>query len=128
MINVIIKEGKMEFKDIPSYSTYTRILSSYSNTGRTLIMTLEEYSPDTTENQARLFKALLIQGSNASGYTYREFEDELKQHFAPYRYEESIIGGKVKIRKKVSEMTNREFNIYLEQSIQFCAEFYDIKF
>lgn len=91
-------------------------------------MTFEEFSPDINEAQHKLFKALLIQGSEASGYTYKEFEDELINEFAPYKYQRSILGEMVKERKQVSEMNHKEFNIFIEQCIQFSNEFYGTKF
>lgn len=117
-----------KFVNTESMSLYMKFMDSYNDTGKTLLMTIEEYSNDVTDKQYAMFKALVIEGSNTSGYTYNEFEDELITTFAPYRYQVSIIGGKVKIRKRVPEMNHREFNIFIEQSIQFCAEFYDIKF
>jgi len=116
------------FVNKESMSQYQKFMDSYNDTGKILVMTIEEYSPDLTEKQHLLFKALLVQGSMISGYSYKEFEDELTDNFAPYKYQESIIGGKVKIRKKVSEMNHKEFNIFLEQCIQFSAEFYGLKF
>lgn len=103
-------------------------MDSFNNSGKTLIITIEEYSPDINENQHKLFKALLVKGSEVSGYTYKEFEDELIQSFAPYKYQRSIMGEMVKERKSVSEMNHKEFNIFIEQCIQFCSMFYDLKF
>lgn len=103
-------------------------MDAYSNTGKILVMTIEEYSPYITESQHKLFKALLVKGSEVSGYTYKEFEDELIQSFAPYKYQRSIMGEMVKERKSVSEMNHKEFNIFIEQCILFANEFYDIKF
>ena len=116
------------FENQVSVVLYNRTMETYSNTGKILVMNIEEYSPDTTENQHKLFKALLIQGSQSSGYTYKEFEGELIDNFAPDKYQRSIMGEMVKIRKQVSEMNHKEFNIFIEQCIQFCAEFYEIKF
>lgn len=107
---------------------YSKTIDSYNNSEKKLVMIIEEYSPITTEKQEKLFKALLIEGSKTSGYSYSEFENELINNFAPYTYIKSIIGDKIKIRKKVSEMNNQEFNIFLEQSIQFCNEFYELNF
>lgn len=111
-----------------SMTLYNRVLESYNNTGKMLVMTIEEYSPQTTTKQHKLFQALLIASSTISGYTYKDFEEELINNFAPYKYQRSILGEMIKNRKSVSEMTNKEFNIFLEQSIEFCNEFYDLKF
>lgn len=107
---------------------YQKIMEAYSNTGKILVMTFEEFSPDITEAQHKLFKVLLIKGSEVSGYTYKEFEDELIENFAPYKYQRSIMGEMVKSRKSVSEMNRKEFNIFIEQCVLFANEFYDIKF
>ena len=128
MIKVIIKDDKFHFANKESMYSYLKIMDSYSGSGKTLVMTLEEFSPDITEAQHKLFKALLIKGSDISGFTYKEFEDELIDSFAPYKYERSIMGEMVKVRKQLSEMNHKEFNIFIEQCIQFCAEFYEIKF
>lgn len=128
MIKIIIKEGKFHFANKESMYAYLKIIDSYSNSGKILTMTIEEFSANTTEAQYKLFKALLIKGSEISGYTYKEFEDELINNFAPYKYEKSILGEMVKSRKKVSEMKHNEFNIFMEQCIQFCKEFYNIIF
>lgn len=128
MIHLIVKDGKPIFKDEASVTLYNRVMDAYSNTGKMLVMTIEEYSSDITPAQYRLFKALLVKGSEASGFTYKEFENQLTDHFAPYRYIKSIFGGMTKERKEVSEMNHKEFNIFIEQAIQFCTEFYDVKF
>lgn len=105
-----------------------KVMESYSNSDKKLVMTLEEYSPMTTNSQYKFYQALLIQGSEASGYTYKEFEDELINEFAAYKYERSILGEMVKKRKEVSEMNRKEFNMFIEQCIQFSNEFYGTKF
>jgi len=111
-----------------SRDNYYKALGAYSNTDKLLVMTIEEYSPDITDKQHKMFKALLIQGSESSGYTYKEYEDELIDNFAPYKYERSIMGEMVKKRKQVSEMNHKEFNIFIEQCVQFSNEFYGTKF
>lgn len=128
MIHLIVKDGKPIFKDEASVTLYNRVMAAYSNTGKMLVMTIEEYSAGITSDQYRLFKALIIKGSDISGYTYKEFEVELIQNFAPYKYIRSIIGEMTKERKDISEMNHKEFNIFIEQAIQFCTEFYGIKF
>lgn len=128
MIKITVENGQLITTDIASMTNYKRVIDAYSNTKKVLVMSFEEFSPDVTEAQHKLFKALLIQGSQSSGYTYKEFEDELIDNFAPYKYQRSIMGEMVKIRKQVSEMNHKEFNIFIEQCIQFCAEFYEIKF
>jgi hypothetical protein len=128
VIQITVENGKPLFKGMASYQNYNKVMEAYSNTGKILVMTIEEYSPDVTEKQQALFKALLITGSNASGYTYKEFEDELIDNFAPYKYQRSILNKMVKIRKRVSEMNHKEFNIFIEQCIQFGTEFYGMKF
>lgn len=128
MIHLIVKDGKPLLKDEASVTLYNRVMDAYSNTGKMLVMTIEEYSAGITSDQYRLFKALIIKGSEISGYTYKEFEVELIQNFAPYKYIRSIMGEMTKERKDISEMNHKEFNIFIEQCIQFCDEFYDIKF
>lgn len=128
MIHLIVKDGKPILKDEASVTLYNRVMDAYSNTGKMLVMTIEEYGFRVTEKQYDLFKALLIKGSEASGYTYKEFENELINNFAPYKYIKSIMGEMTKERKQASEMNQKEFNIFIEQSIQFCNEFYDTKF
>lgn len=105
-----------------------KIIDAYSGSGKILEMKIEEFSPNTTEKQHLLFKAIVIQSSQHSGYTYQEMENELIDTFAPYRYETTIIGDKLKIRKKVPEMTNKEFSIFIEQCIGFVNEFYGLNF
>lgn len=128
MIKIIIKNGQPLFDNEASMVLYNRTIGAYSNTGKVLVMTIEEYSPNTTEQQHKLFKALLVKGSEVSGYTYKEFETELTDTFAPYKFQKGILGDMIKERKKVSEMSHKEFSIFIEQCIQFAAEFYDIKF
>lgn len=128
MIHLIVKDGKPLLKDEASVTLYNRVMDAYSNTGKMLVMTIEEYSAGITSDQYRLFKTLIIKGSEISGYTYKEFEVELIQNFAPYKYIRSIMGEMTKERKDISEMNHKEFNIFIEQCIQFCHEFYDIKF
>lgn len=118
----------MVFETEDAMKDYNRVIASFNNTNKKLIMTLEEHSPITSEAQESLFKALLVLGSTFSGYTYKEFEEVLIQEFAPYKYTTSILGDKLKVRKKVSEMSNKEFNIFMEQCKQFAAEFFDIIF
>jgi hypothetical protein len=128
MIKLKICNDAISFDGQASLHNYLKVLKTYSDTGKVLVMSFEEFSPDITEAQHKLFKALLIKGSDISGFTYKEFEDELIDSFAPYKYQKSIMGEMVKIRKQVSEMNHKEFNIFIEQCIQFCAEFYEIKF
>ena len=128
MIHLIVKDGKPIFENQASVTLYNRIMDAYSNTGKILVMTIEQWSPDITQAQHKLFKALLIQGSEVSGYTYKEFEDELIDNFATYKYTRSIMGEMVKERKRVSEMNHKEFNIFIEQCILFCNEFYGLNF
>jgi len=128
MIHLIVKDGKPILKDEASVTLYNRVMDAYSNTGKMLVMTIEEWSPDINKDQHQLFKALLVKGSEVSGYKYKEFETELINNFAPFKYEKSLLGEMVKIRKSVSEMNRKEFNIFIEQAIQFCVEFYELKF
>lgn len=128
MIKIIIKNGSYLFVDTASKTQFERIMEAYSSTGKTLTMTIEEFSADITEAQHKLFKALLIKGSEISGYTYKEFECEMIDSYAPYKYKKNIFGKMSRDRKQVSEMNQKEFNIFIEQCIQFCYEFYDIKF
>lgn len=128
MIKFTIKDNQFYFDSIASRDNYFKTLGVYSNTNKLLVMTIEEYSKDITPGQYNLFKALLIKGSEISGYTYKELENELIDNFASYKYEKSILGEMVKIRKKVSEMNQKEFNIFIEQSIEFCTEFFGMKF
>lgn len=128
MILIKVDTHMPKFVNTQSMNEYNKFMDAFNNTDRVLIMTLEEYSPNVTDKQHSLFKALLVQGSMISGYSYKEFEDELIDNFAPYKYQESIIGGKIKIRKRVSEMNHKEFSTFIEQCIQFAAEFYDLKF
>lgn len=128
MIHLIIKDGKPILKDEASVTLYNRVMDAYSNTGKMLVMTIEEHSNDLTENQHSLFKALLIKGSEASGYTYKEFEYEMIDSFAPFKYIKNIFDKMSKERKQVSEMNHKEFNIFIEQCIQFCNEFYGLTF
>lgn len=103
-------------------------MDSYSNTNMVLTMSVEPYSANVTDKQQKLYLALVLAGCEVSGYTYSEFEEELINSFAPYKYTTSILGGNVKQRKKVSEMNHKEFNIFIEQSIAFATEFYGLKF
>ena len=128
MFKVTIKNESMIFESMASYQKYMKLVRSYSNTGIMLVVTIDEYSNSITNKQYSMFSALVIKGSEVSGYSYKEFEDQLIDNFASYKYQKSILGEMVKIRKKVSEMNHKEFNIFWEQCVQFVAEFYDIKF
>lgn len=118
----------MVFENEGSMKDYNRVIESFNNTNKRLVMTFEEHSPITSEAQESMFKALLVLGSTFSGYTYSEFEKVLIEEFAPYKYSTSILGDKIKIRKTVSEMSNKEFNVFIEQCKQFAEEFFDIIF
>jgi hypothetical protein len=122
------KNNQIVFENEDCMKSFNRIMQSYSNTDKMLVLTIDEYIGESSTNQIQLLKALTIKGSEISGYTYSEFENELVNNFAPYKYERSIFGEMVKIRKSISEMNRKEINIFIEQSIQFCFEFYDIKF
>lgn len=128
MILFRFKNNEIVFNDKGSFEQFCKIKESLSNTNKLLVMTIEEHSKDITPKQQSLFKALLIQGSTESGYSYSEFENTLIQEFAPYSYEKSITGKMTKIRKSVSEMNRKEFSIFFEQCSQFCSEFYNINF
>jgi hypothetical protein len=128
MIKLVVKDGKPIFENDASITLYNRVMAAYSNTGKILVMTIEEWSPDVTDAQHKLFKALLVKGSEASGYTYKEFEDELIDNFAPYKFEKNIFDTISRTKKKVLEMNNKEFNLFIEQAIQFCNEFYGLNF
>ena len=107
---------------------YEKIMGAYSNTGKVLEIKIEEFTPNTTERQDSLFKALLMQIAMVSGYTFKEAEEELINSFAPYKYETSILGDKIKKRKTVPEMTHNEFTIFIEQAIAFGNDFYGLNF
>lgn len=128
MIRLIVKDGQPIFENEASVTLYNRVMDAYNNTGKILVMTIDEYFNNTTESQQQMFKALLVKGSEISGYTYKELEEELLQSFAPFKYIKSIMGEMTKERKSISEMDHKEFNIFIEQTIQFCTEFYGIKF
>lgn len=128
MIRLIVKDGQPIFENEASVVLYNRVMDAYNNTGKILVMTIDEYFNNTTESQQQMFKALLVKGSEISGYTYKELEEELIQNFAPFKYIKSIMGEMTKERKSISEMDHKEFNIFIEQAIQFCTEFYGIKF
>lgn len=128
MIHLIVKDGQPILKDKASVTLYNRVMGAYNNTGKMLVMTIEEWSPNINESQHKLFKALLVKCSEISGYTYQELEKELLNNFAPFKYIKSIMGEMTKERKNVSEMSHKEFNIFIEQAVQFCTEFYELKF
>jgi hypothetical protein len=127
MIHIVIANKQIVIAEDSRY-LFNRLIESYNNTGKMLLLSIDEYSPQTTEKQHKLFKALVLRSSEVSGYTYKEFEQELIDQFAPYKYERSILGEMIKNRKSVSEMTNKEFNTFLEQAIEFCNSFYDVNF
>lgn len=127
MILLTVKDG-YPIIEKASLAMYNKTIEAFNNTGKKLVLIIEEYSPGVTEKQEGLFKALMMEGMRVSGYTYSDFENELLNNFSPFRYETSILGDKIKIRKKVSEMTNKEFNLFLEQSIAFCSEFFGFNF
>jgi hypothetical protein len=128
MIKFTIENNRLNFDSIASSENYSKIFTAYCNTGKLLVMTIEEFSAEITEAQHKLFKALLVKGSEISGYTYKEFEHEMIDSYAPYKYQKNIFDKMSRERKQVSEMNQKEFNIFIEQCIQFCYEFYDIKF
>lgn len=103
-------------------------MDSFTDTNKIMVMNIEEHSPNTTDRQYQLFKALLVKGSDVSGYTYDEFENELINNFAPFKYEKSILGDVLKKRKQVHDMNSKEFNIFIEQCLVFCSEFYGFNF
>ena len=58
------------FDSMASRDNYYKTLGAYSNTDKLLVMTIEEYSPDITDKQHKMFKALLIQGTESSYSLY----------------------------------------------------------
>lgn len=91
-------------------------------------MDLDVYSPYTSSAQQSLFQAMILEAVTQSGHTYNEIEFELIELFAPFEYRKDMIGKVTKTKKAVSEMTNREFQIFIEQSNVHLIEQYDIKF
>lgn len=128
MIVFRFKNNEIVFENQDSYNHFQKLKESFSNTDIKLVMTIEEYSKNISPKQFKMFQALLIKGSNESGYSYSEFQKTLIEEFAPYNYEKSITGKMTKIRKSVEEMNNKEFNIFFEQCVKFCSEFYNINF
>lgn len=128
MITFLFKNNEIVFENQDSFNHFQKLKESFSNTNVKLVMTIEEFSANISPKQIKMFQALLIQGSNESGYSYSEFEKTLIEEFAPYNYEKSITGKMTKIRKSVAEMSNKEFGIFFEQCVKFCSEFYNIKF
>jgi hypothetical protein len=128
MIKITVKNGYPQFVDNASMRNYQKIMDAYSNSGKVLEIKIEEFSPDTTEKQHSLFKAMLMQVAMVSGYTFKEVEEELINSFAPYNYETTILGDKLKKRKSVPEMSHKEFNIFIDQCTVFVNEFYGLNF
>lgn len=128
MIVFRFKNNEIVFENQDSYNHFQKLKESFSNTDIKLVMAIEEYSKNISPKQFKMFQALLIKGSNESGYSYSEFQKTLIEEFAPYNYEKSITGKMTKIRKSVEEMNNKEFNIFFEQCVKFCSEFYNINF
>lgn len=127
MIKFRFENKEIVFNDKGSYDQFMAIKQSLSNTGILLVMSIDEYSRDINPKEYNLFKRLLIKGSEASGYTYKEFENILIDEFSPFFYEKSITGKMVKTRKNVQEMNRKEFSSFYEQCVLFCSEFYNLK-
>lgn len=127
-IKVVIKDNKLSFIDKRSEDLYKKILSVYNNTGKELYINIGEIERNTSEKQVSMYKALLMSGVEASGHTYEELEHILIQKFAPFYYEEDLCGEKIKRHKKVYGMTRSEFSSFIESSIAFMKEFFNVNF
>ena len=123
-----VRESKFTFLTTESMVRWHQIIDSFNNTEKTIEVTFVEHSAITTQSQENLFLALCIEGGKHTGYSQLEFEQLLIDEFAPYKYTQSILGEKVKTRKTVSEMTNKEFNIFIEQSVSFGNDFFNLNF
>lgn len=123
-----VKEGKIIFSSAEAEKRFNRLLLSYNNTGRTLLLNIDEYSKSVSSAQLELYKAIIIAGSEYTGSTYKEFEQELITQFAPIRYITDVLGNKSKERTPVSQMNRKEFQAFVENSVQFMNEFLGMNF
>lgn len=118
--NIIIKDN--------SLALYKKLMSSYNNTGKELVMEVSEYSKQITEKQTSLFKALILHTVDVTGFTYQEVQDLFIDYFSEPVYDKDIFGNIVITKKPIEALTNKEFNTLLENSILFVNDFFNTDF
>lgn len=107
---------------------FAALLESYNNSGKEIVLSISEYSRDTTQAQRNLFKAMVAKGKDHTGMSYSEFESELISNFAPFKYIKDFAGIMHKVKKGVDEMNNKEFNDFIQECVVFMKEFFDLDF
>lgn len=128
MFNIKVKQGRIIFSSAEAEQRFNRLLLSFNNTGKTLIVEITEHSSKTTFKQMELFKAMIIAGKEHTGMSFSDFENELISNFAPYEYMKDILGNKSKERVKPQDMTNKQFQTFVEECIRFMNEFFEMDF
>lgn len=126
-IHFEVVNGNITIKD-NSLALYNKLMSSYNNTGKELVMEVSEYSKQTTEKQISLFKALILHTVDVTGFTYQEVQDLFVDKFSEPVYDKDIFGQIVITKKPIEALTNKEFNILLENSILFVNDFFNADF
>lgn len=128
MFNVKVKDQRIIFSSAEAESRFNRLLLSYNNTGKTLSLNIEPYSRVVTDDQMGLFRAMVAAGKEHTGMSFSEFENELITNHAPFKYETDILGKKTKERIHPQEMTNRQFQSFVEECVRFMNEFFNMNF
>lgn len=126
-INFEVVNGNITIKD-NSLALYNKLMSSYNNTGKELVMEVSEFSKQTTEKQISLYKALILHTVDVTGHTYKEIEAILLCNCSTPVYDKDIFGNTISNLKKVEDMNNKEFNIFLEQAISYINITFDADF
>lgn len=126
-IHFEVVNGNVTIKD-SSLALYNKLMSSYNNTGKELVMEVSEYSKQITERQISLFKALILHTVDVTGFTYQEVQDLFVDKFSEPVYDKDIFGNIITTKKPIEALTNKEFNILLENSISFVNEFFNADF
>src|SRR5690606_9858208 len=122
-----VKNGKI-FPTQNSGVYLKNLLNSYNNTDKLLYMEIQEHSPFVTEKQMSLYKALILHTCEKSGYSYSEMENELLDKCSSRVHEKDILGQITSRPQRIEEMDNNQFNVFLENAVQFVNEFFEAEF
>lgn len=123
-----VNNNQIEFINEEQATAYKQLLASFNNTGKRLIIDIQEYSRTVTQSQLNLYKAIIIEGSSKSGYSYSEFKLELENRFLPSKYEKDFLGNIVPLKTEIHELNNVQFSAFIEQSVNFMNAFFGTNF
>lgn len=125
---VKIKDGAFVFKDEKKRAAYVSLVSSYSNSGKSLVISIVEFSRNITDSQLGLYHAMITEGAKESGHTFSQFKQQIEDMFCPYKHTKDFMGKIVSKKITVAEMDNMQFNDFFGQASAFVNEFFGTNF